>query len=174
MILIIAGPSGSGKTTVGALLAGRLHWLFADADSFHPPASIEKMRRGQPLTDADRWPWLHAIGAWADERNAAGESAVLTCSALQRAYRAALLDGRPGVRLVYLLADRDTLSRHLAGRHGHFFPQDLLDSQLADQEVPHGEQNVLVVTPQGVPEDTVAEIVAQLWPSGPPLDATTR
>jgi gluconokinase len=167
VILIIAGPSGSGKSTVGALLAERLHWLFADADSFHPPANIEKMRRGQPLTEADRGPWLHAIGAWADERNAAGESAVLTCSALRRANRAALLDRRAEARLVYLLVDRDTLSRHLAGRHGHFFPPELLDSQLADQEVPHGEQNVLVVTPQGQPEDTVTAIIARLWPSGP-------
>jgi len=168
VILIIAGPSGSGKTTVGTLLAERLHWSFADADSFHSAASIEKMRRGQPLTDAERWPWLRAIGAWADERAAAGESAVLTCSALRRAYRTALLDDRPGTRLVYLLTDRDTLSRRLGGRHGHFFPQDLLDSQLADEEVPHGEPNVLAVTAQGQPADTVSEIIAQLWPSGPP------
>lgn len=168
MILFIAGPSGSGKTTIGALLAARLHWPFADADSFHPPANIEKMRRGEPLTDADRWPWLHAIGAWADERAAAGESAVVTCSALRRAYRSELLKGRPGTRLVYLLADRDTLNQRLAGRHGHFFPQDLLDSQLTDQEVPHGEPNVLVVTPRGEPADTVTEIVSRLWPSGPP------
>ena len=122
MILIIAGPSGSGKTTIGTLLAERLHWPFADADSFHPPANIEKMRRGEPLTDADRWPWLHAISAWADERNAAGESAVVTCSALRRAYRTALLEGHPDTRLVYLLTDRGTLRQRLAGRHGHFFP----------------------------------------------------
>jgi carbohydrate kinase (thermoresistant glucokinase family) len=150
------------------MLAGRLHWSFADADSFHPAASIEKMRQGLPLTDADRWPWLQAIGAWMDERIAAGESAVVTCSALRRAYREALLGGRPEARLVYLLADRETLTRHLAGRHGHFFPKDLLDSQLADQEPPHGEENVIVVTPDGPPEDTVAKILAGLWPGGPP------
>jgi gluconokinase len=168
VILIIAGPSGSGKTTIGTLLAERLHWTFADADSFHPPANIEKMRRGEPLTDADRWPWLRAIGAWADERNAAGKSAVVTSSALRRAYRSDLLGGRPDTRLVYLLCDRGTLRQRLAGRRGHFFPQDLLDSQLADQEVPHGEPNVLVVTPQGEPADTVTEIISRLWPSGPP------
>jgi gluconokinase len=168
VILIIAGPSGSGKTTIGTLLAERLHWSFADADSFHPAANIEKMRRGEPLTDADRWPWLRAIGAWADERTAAGESAVLTCSALRRSYRTALLDGRPDDRMVYLLLDRDTLSRRLAARHGHFFPQDLLDSQLAAQEVPEDEPNVLVVTPHGQPGDAVTEIIERLWPSGPP------
>jgi carbohydrate kinase (thermoresistant glucokinase family) len=109
-----------------------------------------------------------------DQRNAAGESAVMTCSALRRSYRDALLGGRPEVRLVYLLVDRDTLSRHLAGRHGHFFPQKLLDSQLADQEVPHDEQNVLVVIPQRTPQDTVAEISARLWPDAPawPPDGT--
>jgi gluconokinase len=168
VILIIAGPSGSGKTTIGTRLAERLHWSFADADSFHPPANIEKMRRGEPLTDADRAPWLDAIGAWADERTVAGESAVVTSSALRRAYRTALLRGRPDTRMVYLLSDAGTLRQRLAGRHGHFFPQTLLDSQLADQEVPHDEPNVLVVTPRGQPADIVTKIIEQLWPSGPP------
>jgi carbohydrate kinase (thermoresistant glucokinase family) len=166
VILIVAGPSGSGKTTVGALLAGRLHWPFADADLFHPPANIEKMRRGQPLTDADRWPWLQAIAAWMDERIAAGESAVVTCSALRRAYRDLLLRGRPAARLVFLLADRETLARRMTGRHGHFFPGRLLDSQLADLEVPHAEENVFIVAAEGPPEETAAKIIAELWPGG--------
>jgi gluconokinase len=168
VIVIIAGPSGSGKTTVGTQLAARLGWTYADADTFHSAAAIAKMRRGEPLTDADRWPWLHAIGAWMDERIAADEPAVVTCSALRREYRDALLTGRPEARLVYLSEDRDTLARHLAGRRGHFFPQDLLDSQLAAQQVPQGEPQVLVVTPGGSPADTVSAIVARLWPAGPP------
>jgi gluconokinase len=162
VILIIAGPSGSGKTTVGAMLAGRLHWAFADADSFHPAANIQKMRDGHPLTDADRWPWLDAICAWIDERIAAGQAAVVTCSALRRAYREKLLAGRPEARMVFLLADRETLAGHLTGRHGHFFPRDLLDSQLADLEVPHGEKNVIVVAPDDSPEDTVDKILGIL------------
>jgi gluconokinase len=163
--VIIAGPSGSGKTTIGTRLAERLGWTFADADKFHSAAAIAKMHRGVPLTDADRWPWLRAIGVWMDERTAAGEQAVVTCSALRREYRDELLAGRPGARLVYLLEDRDMLNRHLAGRHGHFFPQELLDSQLADQEVPQDEPQVLTVTPAGSPSDTVAEIIARLWPA---------
>ena len=84
VILIIAGVSGSGKTTVGGLLfAGRLHWPFADADTFHPEANVAKMRAGIPLTDADRRPWLRAITTWMDERIAAGQSAVVTCSGTQ-------------------------------------------------------------------------------------------
>jgi gluconokinase len=98
VIVIIAGASGSGKTTVGAMLAGRLGWPFADADDFHPAANVEKMRAGIPLTDADRWPWLRAIGAWMDEHIARGESAVVGCSALRRSYRDQLLGGRPEAR----------------------------------------------------------------------------
>ena len=168
MIVIIAGPSGSGKTTIGVALADRLGWTFADADTFHSAAAIAKMHRGEPLTDADRWPWLRAIGAWMDEQIAAGTSAVVTCSALRRDYRDLLLGGRPEVTLVYLDEDQDTLVRHLAGRRGHFFPQDLLDSQLAAQEVPRDEPQVEVVTPAGSPAATVTHIIGQLWPAGGP------
>ena len=104
MILIVAGVAGSGKTTVGALLAGRLRWLFADADSFHPEANVAKMRAGIPLTDADREPWLQAITDWMDERIAANQSAVITCSALKRAYRDRLLAGRPAATMVEVAA----------------------------------------------------------------------
>ena len=168
MIVIIAGPSGSGKTTIGQGLAGRLGWTFGDADTFHSAEAIAKMNRGEALTDADRWPWLHAIGAWMDERVAAGQSAVVTCSALRREYRDTLLGGRPAVTLVYLLEDAGTLARHLAGRRGHFFPPDLLASQLAAQEVPQDEPRVVVVTPDGSPPDTVNQIVTRLWPAGDP------
>ena len=75
MILIVAGTAGSGKTTVGALIAGRLRWRFADADPFHPEANIAKMRKGIPLTDEDRQPWLRAVGDWMDERIAADQQA---------------------------------------------------------------------------------------------------
>jgi carbohydrate kinase (thermoresistant glucokinase family) len=165
VIVIIAGPSGSGKTTIGTRLAERQGWTFADADTFHSAAAIAKMRRGEPLTDADRWPWLRAIGVWMDERTAADEQAVVTCSALRREYRDALLAGRPWARLVYLFEDRDMLNRHLAGRRGHFFPQDLLDSQLAAQQAPQDEPQVLVVTPAGSPADTVTEIIDRLGPA---------
>ena len=128
-ILIVAGVSGSGKTTMGAMLADRLGWPFADADDFHPAANVEKMRAGIPLTDEDRWPWLRAIAAWMDERIALGESAVMTCSALKRSYRDVLLGGRPEALLVFLAVDREVVARRLAGRHGHFFPERLLGTQ---------------------------------------------
>src|SRR3974390_68332 len=107
MIRIVAGVSGSGKTTVGSMLAGHLHWRFADGDDFHPAANIEKMRAGIPLTDDDRWPWLRAIAAWMDKRIAQGESAVIPCSALKRSYRDILLADRPQARLIFLSVDRE-------------------------------------------------------------------
>jgi gluconokinase len=166
MIVIVAGVSGSGKSTVGALLAGRLGWRFADADDFHPAANVAKMRARIPLTDADRWPWLRAIGAWIDARIAAHESAVITCSALKRSYRDLLLDGRPQARMVFLAPDREVLARRLAARPGHFFPEQLLGSQFTDLEPPQPDERVLTVVPSGDPDTTVTSIVAVLFPQG--------
>jgi gluconokinase len=163
MILIVAGVSGSGKTTVGAMLAARLGWRFADADEFHPAANIEKMRAGVPLTDDERWPWLQAIGAWMDERVARDESAVVTCSALKRSYRDMLLRGRPQARMVFLATDREVLARRLAARHGHFFPQQLLGTQLADLELPQPDEHVVTIVPADDPADTVTSIIAVLF-----------
>ena len=165
MILIVAGVSGSGKTTVGALLAARLHWGFADADSFHPAANITKMRAGIPLTDEDRWPWLRALTAWMDERIAQGESEVLACSALKRAYRDELLGGRPEARMIFLSVDRDEVARHLAGRPGHFFPPGLLNSQFDALEPPAPDEcAVTVVASRGTAADTVTAIIAIVRP----------
>jgi gluconokinase len=167
MIVIVAGVSGSGKTTVGAMLAGRLNWPFADADEFHPAANVAKMHAGIPLTDEDRRPWLRAIAAWMDERVAAGESAVVTCSALKRAYRELLLDGRPSAWLVFLSVDRDRLRRRLAIRHGHFFPRQLLDSQLGTVEIPTPDsERVIVITEEDGPAQTVKQIIS-LLPEAP-------
>ena len=166
MIVIVTGVSGSGKSTVGALLAGRLGWRFADADDFHPAANVAKMRARIPLTDADRWPWLRAIAAWMDERITENESAVVTCSALKRAYRDLLLTGRPQARMIFLAPDREVLARRLAARHDHFFPEELLGSQFADLEPPAPDERVLTVVPADTPEATADAIVAVLFPQG--------
>lgn len=169
MILIVAGVSGSGKTTVGALLAGRLRWRFADADTFHPEANLAKMRDGMPLTDADREPWLRAITTWMDERIAAGESGVITCSALKRAYRDRLLTGRPAT-MAFLEASPAALEERLRTRPGHFFPERLLNSQLSTLEPPGpDEKRVHVVLSEGGSEVTAAEVIAAVWPGGEPL-----
>jgi gluconokinase len=167
VILIVAGVAGCGKSTVGAMLAGRLRWRFADADTFHPEANIAKMRAGIPLTDEDRQPWLRAVQDWIDARIAEGQSAVITCSALKRAYRAELLDGRPEATMIFLAVSRDVLDRRLLTRPGHFFPEKLLDSQLATLEPPTpDEQRVQTVLAEGDPAQTAAKIIATLWPYG--------
>ena len=168
VILIVAGVAGSGKTTVGALLAGRLRWPFADADTFHPEANVAKMRAGIPLTDADREPWLHAITDWMDERIAAGQSAVVTCSALKRAYRDELLAGRPAATMVFLQVSKEVLERRLMSRPGHFFPEKLLDSQLAAFEPPAPDERVQTVLSEGDPAQTAAKVIATVWPDGAP------
>ena len=167
MILIVAGVAGSGKTTVGALLAGRLRWRFADADTFHSEANIAKMRAGIPLTDEDRQPWLHAVTGWIDDRIAEGQSGVITCSALKRAYRRELLDGRPSATMVFLMVSREALDRRLTTRPGHFFPEKLLDSQLAALEPPTAdEERVVPVLAEGDAPQTAAKTIATLWPYG--------
>ena len=97
-----------------------------------------------------------------DERAAAGDSGVVACSALKRAYRDVLLDGRPAARLVFLDIGHDTDMTRLAARHGHFFPARLLDTQFDDLEVPRAAANVLVVPADGTPEELVATIIHRL------------
>jgi gluconokinase len=164
MIVIVAGVSATGKSTVSGMLADRLHWRFADADKFHPAVNIAKMRAGIPLTHDDRWPWLRIVAKWMDKRIARGESAVVACSALKRAYRDMLLDGRPEARMFFLAVDRDEAARRLAGRHGHFFPEKLLDSQFDALEPPQPDETSVTVMPSGDPADTVAAIIAVIQP----------
>jgi gluconokinase len=162
VIVIVAGVAGSGKTTVGTQLAKRLGWRFADADSFHPAANVLKMRAGIPLTDQDRAPWLRAITSWMDDIDALGESGVITCSALKRRYRDQLLDGRTAVRMVFLWVSREVLVERLSHRLGHFFPEKLLDSQLAAVEPPAPDERVLTLPADGDPAQMVTEIVTRL------------
>jgi carbohydrate kinase (thermoresistant glucokinase family) len=161
-VLILIGVSGSGKTTIGKLLAERLGAAFADADDFHSPANKAKMHAGIPLDDADRKPWLAAIAAQIDRWRAAGQRGIVTCSALKRAYRATLVAGRPDVEIVYLKGDKDLIARRLAGRHGHFMPASLLDSQFATLEEPTPDEGALVVDIDKTPDAIVDDIVAGL------------
>ena len=152
------GVAGSGKTTVGRRLAGELGWEFYDADDFHPPANIEKMARGVPLTDEDRRPWLAALGELVRGCLARGAHAVLACSALKGRYRERLLvDGR--VRLAYLKADRQLIRERLTSRRGHYMKAALLDSQFAALEEPGPEAHF---DASATPDELVAAIRARL------------
>jgi gluconokinase len=164
MIVVVAGVAGSGKTTIGVQLARRLDWTFADGDSFHPAANVAKMRAGIPLTDADRGPWLAAIGAWMDDIIATGQSAVLACSALKRSYRERLLGGRAQAVMVFLEVSREQDEARVSQRKGHFFAEPLLASQFAALELPDpAEQRVYpVATADQQPGQLAAEIIARL------------
>ena len=162
MIVVLAGVAGSGKTAVGMALAARLGWAFEDTDALHSPADIAKMHSGIPLTDADRWPWLETVAAWLDARIAAGTPAVVACSVLKRSYRDFLHRGRPSVQIVMLEADAATLTARLIARRGHFFPAKLLQSQLADLEMPDHDERTLVVPTVHSPAEIADEIIRRL------------
>lgn len=129
--IVIMGVCGSGKTTVATLLAQRRGCTLAEADDFHSEASIAKLASGQPLDDADRWPWLHRLAGWMRERALEGHSSVVTCSALKRAYRDVLRTGSTNVVFIHLDGPPDLLLERLSGRPGHFVLPGLLESQLA-------------------------------------------
>jgi gluconokinase len=161
-ILVIMGVSGAGKTTVGEPLARRLGWTFQEGDALHPAGNIAKMKAGVALTDADRAPWLDAIAARIDDLVGAGQSAVITCSALKRAYRAVLARGRPQVRFVFLNGEVSTLEARVARRHGHFMPASLLASQLAALEPPSPSEHAIGINIDQSVDAQVSEIVAAL------------
>ena len=152
------GPAGSGKTTVGELLASHLGWEFADGDSFHSPANIEKMSRCVPLDDRDRIPWLDAIRAAMEQWSAQRRNVVLACSALKKSYRERL-QINSGVKLVYLKGTYDLLRQRLHARKGHYATEQILTSQFADLEEP---ADAITIDVARSPEEIVLEIRRQL------------
>jgi gluconokinase len=158
-VFLVMGVAGSGKSTIASMLAERLGWTYVDGDWLHPASNVEKMRGGTPLTDEDRRPWLAAIAARIDALNAAGESVVVACSALRRAYRDVLIGKREGARLVYLEGDKATVGQRLGSRDGHFMPAALLDSQFATLEPPAPDEQAIVVSVARAPAQIVEAIV---------------
>lgn len=166
-LLVVMGVSGSGKSTVGAALAQRLGVPFADADDFHPPASIAKMAAGTPLDDDDRAPWLDAIGAWLAGQDDPGRKrpgGVMSCSALRRAYRDRLRAHAPRVGFVHLHGSREVIARRQASRVGHFMPAALLDSQFALLEPLEPDEPGIVVEVDQAVDDVVDRVVRYVDP----------
>jgi len=162
IIVVVMGVSGSGKSTVAALLAAALGCQFQEGDDLHPPENVEKMRRGTPLTDADRMPWLRKIAAEIDGWRARGECGVLTCSALKRSYRDIIIGDRRDVVLLYLRGSRELIHQRMVARHGHFMPVALLDSQFATLEEPTPDEHPITVDVADNPADIAHEIVRHL------------
>ncbi|AXG77052.1 gluconokinase [Streptomyces paludis] len=159
-VVVVMGVAGTGKTTVGPLLAEALGVPYAEGDDFHPPANIAKMSAGTPLEDADRWPWLDAIGAWAHGREALG--GVASSSALKRVYRDRLRAGAPGIVFLHLTGDRSLVERRMSERKGHFMPTALLDSQFATLENLGADEAGVAVDVSGTPQEITERAVAAL------------
>jgi gluconokinase len=159
VIVVVMGVTGAGKTTVGHLLARALGGEFLDADDYHPPANVAKMRAGQPLTDEDRAPWLARLNGVLKERAAGAESVVLACSALKARYRDRLLAGVQDGRLVYLRGTKALIASRLEARRGHYMNPALLDSQFAALEEP---ADAIVADVGAAPEAVAVAVLAQL------------
>lgn len=145
IIAVVMGVSGSGKTTIGRALASELGADFLEGDKFHPPSNVAKMSRGEPLDDADRWPWLDRMAEELARARSSGRSAVLACSALKRSYRDRLRRGAPDLRLVYLKGDKALILGRLHARTQHFMPPGLLDSQFKVLEEPGPDESPVVI-----------------------------
>ena len=159
MIILIMGVSGSGKSTIDRRLAMALTWTFVDADAFHPPANVDKMRQAIALTDADRHSWLLAlreeIVSWLRD----GRQVVLACSALKAAYRRLLLIDPSHMKLVYLKGSFDLFRKRLSRRPRHFMPEELLASQCEILEEP---PDALMIDAEDPPEAIVQRIRSSL------------
>lgn len=161
-VIVLMGVSGVGKTTVGRHLAETLGYGYAEGDSYHPAANVEKMRSGRPLEDDDRWPWLRAMAADIDRWLAESKGMVLACSALKRGYRDILIGARRDVRLVQLSGDEALIRSRIEARRHEYMPASLLITQLATLQPPTADERPIVVDVRDAPELCVAAIVAAL------------
>ena len=155
MIVLVMGVAGVGKTTIGEALARALDARFIDADDYHPPENVAKMKAGIPLQDADRWPWLDRLNEQLREQ----QNAVLACSALKERYRRRLAAGVADLRIVYLHGTAELLRERIKARQHRYMPAALLDSQFATLEPP---SDAIAVDVAATPEACVAAILTEL------------
>lgn len=165
LALIVMGVSGSGKTSIGEGIAAYLNVHFIEGDALHPAANVEKMSKGIPLTDEDRWPWLEKIGGEIAASLARGEGIAVSCSALKRVYRERLRAAAGGhLYFIYLDGSKELLTKRMGERKGHFMPASLLESQLQILEIPTGEPHVVTVdiddTIEGIVEASIKGLAA--------------
>jgi gluconokinase len=160
--LVVMGVSGVGKSSVAAELVERTGWEFVEGDDLHPERNRAKMTAGTPLDDEDRWPWLRRVAGWIGDQEAAGRSAVVTCSALRRSYRDLLCEGHPSVWFVHLLAPPELIAARVNARTGHYMPASLLKSQLATLEPLQPDEPGMGVDTSGAPAAVAARALRQL------------
>ena len=160
--VVVMGVSGAGKTTLAKRISEVTGLVFAEADDFHSTLSVEKMSAGVPLGDGDRWPWLRDLAGWMRERAAAGESTVLACSALKRAYRKLLAGGPPSLDFVHLAGSPKLIRERMSNRATHYMPTSLLESQLATLEPLFPDERGLVLDVALPPQELVRRAVQDL------------
>jgi gluconokinase len=160
--VVLMGVAGSGKTAVGMQVAQKLGWIFLDADNFHPPANIEKMKHGIPLNDQDRAPWLQGLHDELQHQMAEGHSVILACSALKESYRKVLRDEVSPPTFVYLDVDPETIRDRLQHRTAHFFPKELMESQFAALEKP---KDAIIIDARKPLADVVDQVIRALTAS---------
>ncbi len=157
--IVVMGVSGCGKSSVGAALSGALGIPYRDGDDLHPAVNVAKMRAGEALTDADRWPWLDRVA----QELARLAPVIVGCSALRRAYRDRIRAGAGGpVLFVHLAGSREVIAARMAARSGHFMPASLLDSQFATLEPPGPDEAAITVDINQPLDRQVAEILRRL------------
>lgn len=160
-LYVVMGVSGSGKSLIGAAFARALGVDFVEGDQYHPAENVRRMKAGIPLTDKDRETWLRSLAGRLREARDAGNGLVIACSALKRSYRDMLRAEAKDLRFVFLKGQRGLIAERLAGRHGHFMPASLLESQLDTLEEPSPDENAWVCDITESPENLVATLVAR-------------
>jgi len=168
--LVVMGVSGAGKTTTALELRRLLGWDYAEGDDFHPAANVAKMHAGHPLDDEDRWPWLRTLAAWIGTHEETGQPAIMTCSALKRAYRDLLRDGHPSVFFVHVSGSAELLHERVEHRTGHYMPPSLLDSQLKTLEPLEADEPGIRVAADGTPEVVAERVLEALRAAGHPVE----
>ncbi|MEV6965355.1 gluconokinase [Hamadaea sp. NPDC051192] len=160
--VVVMGVSGCGKSTVARRIAERTGFLFADADDYHSEENVDRMRRGVPLNDADRVPWLNRLAWWLAHQDRLGVSTVLACSALRRSYRDILRSGAPTLDFVHLAGPMQVIQLRLAHRAGHYMPSSLLESQYAALEPLQDDENGIVLDLAETPDELTTDAIERL------------
>jgi gluconokinase len=160
--VIAMGVSGVGKSTVARGLSTALGWTYAEGDAFHSAAHVATMASGHPLTDEDRRPWLRAIGVWLDGQIAAARPSVVTCSALRRAYRDVLREGRPEVFFLHLVAGESLVADRVSHRTDHYMPASLLHSQYDALEPLEPDEPGVRVSVEGTADEVLQRVMTAL------------